>query len=234
MEVGLGGGRGCQNQRQRVTDAVRKSGEPLPPLQGSPGSPASGLLVRGAGRLIVAPRLPRMSLPALKSCLVLFEKESAEASRSKTLSNSAEEPKSHFPHRAARGFSRRPGWAPGSPNLTRVVHAPSPASVSLPLEMEEGASSSKHSFCTAWGPSGAGGSSVEGALWLRERHGGDARPGHFTPGQEAEVPGPFRQRSSHTPSRSEPTETLSELNRGSQLFPSQGEAARSLGAVWRS
>lgn len=73
------------------------------------------------------------------------------------------------------------------------------------------ASFSKHSFCTAWGPSRAGGSSVEGALWLRERQGGDAWPGYFTPGQEAEVPGPFGQRSSHTPSRSEPTETLSEL-----------------------
>ena len=113
-----------------MSDAVRTSGEPLPPLQGSPGSPASGLLVRGAGRLIVAPLLPPMSLPSLKSCLVLFE-DSAEASRSKTLSNSAEGPKSHFPHSAARGFSRRPGWARGSPDLTRVVHTPSPASVCL-------------------------------------------------------------------------------------------------------
>lgn len=175
-----------------------------------------------------------MSLPALKSCLVLFESDSAEASRSKTLSNSAEEPKSHFPHSAARGFSRRPGWARGSPDLMRVVHAPSPASVCLSpwrwskWQVLPSTLSARPGVLAGLGE----------AVWRGRsgcgRQGGDAWPGYFTPGQEAEVPGPFRQRSSHTPSRSEPTETLSELNRGSQLFPSQGEAARSLGAVWRS
>ena len=88
-------------------------------------------------RLVVVPRLPRMSLPALKSCLVLFESDRGEARRSKTLSNSVAEPKSHFPHSEARGFSRRPGRARGSPDLIRVIHAPSPAPVCLsPLEMD--------------------------------------------------------------------------------------------------
>lgn len=119
--------------KTRATGAageVRKPGVPLPALQQPGRSLGSGVLVPGAVRLIVLP-VCSGCLPALKSCLVLVASDCGKPSRSKTLSNSAAEPKSHFPHGAARGFSRQLGRARGSPDLIKAIHALSPARICL-------------------------------------------------------------------------------------------------------
>lgn len=164
------------------------------------------------------PRLPWMPLPAPKICLVLVRSDRGEASRSKTLSNSASEPKSHFPYCPARGFSDVGRSGPDRGSIHACLH---PGRWSE-WQVLPGTLCAHPEVLAELGERSAG-----PALWLREActtdsppgqqvpPDQDARPGHRQfphtwPGPSSWLPPATGLGSGHTPCRSNLADTLSE------------------------